>query len=133
MPNRLKIDKSVWNAILAEVAKQKDISPELYSGGSDINGKPNSNFVVQTVTVSLKNVWNKILNIINTTLNTNFENTDDNIYLDDPDGSLLDRLDKINEDARKTRKEISSRYEPGAWYSEEDRDAYNNHGKKGTS
>lgn len=71
-----KLDKSIWDAVMNEVAQQREIDPELYAGGNDVNGSTNKNFVVkegQTITITLKGAWNKILNIINNALGTNFE------------------------------------------------------------
>ena len=63
-----KMDGSVWNQILTEVASNNDNNKKtskqaLYSGGSDIKGSYKQNFVVnpnQTVTID-DTSWNKIV------------------------------------------------------------------------
>ena len=71
-----KLDKSIWTQIMDGIDKQKDEKPDLYSGGNDINGKFNKNFIVKTgqvIQVCLTGIWKNILNIVNNALGTNFE------------------------------------------------------------
>ena len=74
-----KLDNSIWTQVMNEVDKQKVATPDLYSGGNDINGDSKSNFIMKTgqvITISLAGVWDKILDIVNNALGTNFLRVD---------------------------------------------------------
>ena len=73
---QLNRNKSVWSAVLALVEEQQNNTNDVYSGGNNLNGKFNENYIVkngQTVKIVLTGVWNKILDLVNHTLGTNFE------------------------------------------------------------
>lgn len=121
-----KLDKKTWESVFNEIKKQKEISPELYQGGSDLNGSTDNNFVVhsgQDISISLKTTWNKILEIINNTLGTNFEGSAEDIEktntkiseqqeepkttnINDPDGKLTEKLQTLKAEIVRRQKEI---------------------------
>ena len=142
-----KLDKNTWNSIFKEVANAKEADASLYAGGADINGKTNKNFVVQpdqTIKISLKGSWNKILDIVNGKLGTNFQIAEEESKvtdtpqqttdsadktIQDPDGKIAEKLTQIISDVIDKQHELSDKfnkqYGEGNW-SQEAKDEYNN-------
>ena len=69
-----KMNRSVWTEILDCVVEQNNQNP-IYKGGSDINGLNTRNFMVYhgDVIKFSKDIWNKIVQIVNNALGKNIE------------------------------------------------------------
>lgn len=68
---------SVWNEIFKEVDKQNE-QTKIYSGGNDLHGPTNRNYVVHTnqIVGFSKEIWNKIVQLVNAKLGTNIQATE---------------------------------------------------------
>jgi len=68
---------SVWNEIFKEVDKQNQ-QTQIYTGGNDLHGATNQNYVVHTnqVIEFSKEIWNKIIQLVNAKLGTNLKATE---------------------------------------------------------
>lgn len=68
---------SIWSEIFKEVDKQNE-QTQIYSGGNDLHGPTNQNYVVHTnqVIEFSKEIWNKIVQLVNAKLGTNIQATE---------------------------------------------------------